>query len=254
MCAGLTMNSREIGILIRQARMARRLTQAELAAAIGVTHTTINRLEGGTQNIALFKLLKISEILKVPIHALFTKEALVPKLESEKEPTIVEIFPDQETKLEFDRLQTRDDFVAIRIVGSASLGPGLAISSEETKGYALVYKHAIPRKARKQTRKQEKIVCVFAEGTSMLPTIQDRSLVAIDVEDRDEITNNKIYAVALPDAGGDKISIKRVSKSGDFLMLLADNQNEPGFPMFINRREISYNPICGRVVWAWNKF
>jgi hypothetical protein len=37
----------------------------------------------------------------------------------------------------------------------------------------------------------------------MSPTIQDKSLVAIDLEDREEIRRNKIYTVEIPDAGGD---------------------------------------------------
>jgi hypothetical protein len=37
-------------------------------------------------------------------------------------------------------------------------------------------------------------------------------------------------------------------------ILIDDNPNEPGFPTFINMKGLNYNPICGRVVWAWNKF
>jgi transcriptional regulator with XRE-family HTH domain len=240
------------------------VNQVDLAKALGVSQSFLSRLKSGQIKTADATLaIDMAVFFREPLEkmlALVGKERYCPKIrealgpDNQKEPTIVEIFPDQETKLEFDSLQTRDDFVAIRIVGTASLGPGLAIHSEETKGYALVYKNAIPRKARKQTRRQEKIVCVFSKGTSMLPTIQDKSLVAIDIEDRDEIQNNKIYAVAIPEEREDGISLKRVVKSGNFLMLLADNQNEPGFPKFINRADLEYNPICGRVVWAWNKF
>jgi HTH-type transcriptional regulator/antitoxin HipB len=251
MCAELTMNSRDIGILIRQARTAKGITQAELATSIGVTHTTINRLEGGTQNIALFKLLKIAEILKVPIHTLFTKEPLVPKSLAEKDPAIIEVFPDEASKLEYSKFRTRDDFLPIRILGTGSLGRGRFISSEETKGYALIYRHVLPKKALTQKRDSEKIVCLFAEGESMVPTIQNKSLVAIDIEDRDEIQRNKIYAVDIPDAG---VTIKRVIRSEDHLMLFADNPSETGFPLCINFKGLSYNPICGRVVWASNKF
>ena len=85
----------------------------------------------------------------------------------------------------------------------------------------------------------------------MSPTIQDKSLVAIDIDDRNDIKRNKIYAVEIPDSG---VTLKRVIKTDGLLMLFADNPTEPGFPTCINLAGIKYNPICGRVVWAWNKF
>lgn len=100
-------------------------------------------------------------------------------------------------------------------------------------------------------RDREKIVCLFTEGQSMHPTIQDGSLVSVDIEDRNEIQRNKIYAVDLPDAG---VTLKRVIQKDDHFIFFADNPNESGFPTCISMKGLSYNPICGRVVWAWNKF
>ena len=85
----------------------------------------------------------------------------------------------------------------------------------------------------------------------MTPTIQDGSLVAVDVEDRNEIHGNKIYAVDLPDAG---VTLKRVIQKDGYFFLFADNPNEPGFPTCVSMKGLNYNPICGRVVWVWNKF
>lgn len=82
----------------------------------------------------------------------------------------------------------------------------------------------------------------------MAPSIQDGSLVAIDIEDRDEIRRNKICAVDIPDTW---VTIERVIKSDDSLMLFADNAGELGFPACISMKRLGYNP---RVVWVWNKF
>jgi len=40
----------------------------------------------------------------------------------------------------------------------------------------------------------------------------------------------------------------------DHFILFAYNQNELGSPTCISMKGLSYNPICGRVVWAWNNF
>jgi transcriptional regulator with XRE-family HTH domain len=224
---------------------------ARFAAAAGISSPYLNEILSGKRRLNETQLEKIATALSVPIYQLFADEPLVPKSQAEKDPAIIEVFPDEASKLEYSKFRTQDDFLPIRILGTASLGRGRFVSSEETKGYALIYRHALPKKAATQKRDQEKIVCLFAEGESMAPTIQDKSLVAVDIEDRNEIQKNKIYAVDIPDAG---VTLKRVVCSNDHLMLFADNPNEPGFPSCIRIKGLGYNPICGRVVWAWNKF
>jgi transcriptional regulator with XRE-family HTH domain len=239
----------------------RNMNQVDLARALGVSQSFLSRLKSGQIKTADATLaVDMAVFFHEPIQKMLSlvgkdayyakmKEALFP--EFQKDPIILEAFPDESTKIEFDRFRSRDDFLPIRIVGAGSLGPGRFVSSEETKGYALIYRHALPKKAAAQKRDREKIVCLFAEGQSMTPTIQDGSLVAVDIEDRAEIHKNKIYAVELPDAG---VTLKRVIRSADHFMLFADNPNEPGFPTCVSMEGLGYNPICGRVVWAWNKF
>jgi transcriptional regulator with XRE-family HTH domain len=194
---------------------------------------------------------KISEALGVPLFQLFADEPLVPKALAEKDPTIIEVFADEASKLEYSKFRTRDDFLPIRVLEDrASLGHGSIIAQERTRGYALIYRHALPKKAVKQKRDHEKIVCLFAEGDSMEPAIQSGSMVAIDLEDRVDIKNYKIYAVEIPDEG---VTIKRVYKVDHELILLADNRNCPGFPRCVHLDRLDYNPICGKVVWTWNR-
>lgn len=194
---------------------------------------------------------KLAKALDVPIYRLFTEEDLIPRSQAEKEPAIIEVFPDEETKLDSATYLTKDDFLPIRILADrASLGHGAIVSQERTGGYALIYRNALPKKAVKQKRAAEKIVCIFAVGESMSPTIQDKSLVAIDVEDKAEIRNNRIYAVEIPDEG---VTIKRVLKHGEHLLLFADNRDFQGYPRCLYLKDLDYNPICGKVVWTWNR-
>ncbi|OPZ82277.1 MAG: helix-turn-helix protein [bacterium ADurb.Bin429] len=54
----------EIGREIRQARKERRLTQAALAAALGLSRATISQLERGTvQDIGIRKVVRVLEYL-----------------------------------------------------------------------------------------------------------------------------------------------------------------------------------------------
>lgn len=52
-----------LGQLIQQSRVARGMTQAELAQALGTSQSAINRIEKGGQNMSLEMLARISEVL-----------------------------------------------------------------------------------------------------------------------------------------------------------------------------------------------
>lgn len=239
-----------MGRSIRRIRQSKGMTESQLAKLLNSHQSNINRIENGKQGYSIDFLLRMSKALGVPPYDFFSDEPLVAKGDFEKSPLILEHFPDKLTKEDFSKYRTQDDFLPIRILeDAASLGHGAVVSQERTKGYALIYKSALPSKAKRQTREKEKILCLFAKGDSMTPTIQDKSLVAIDLEDRLEITNYRIYAVEIPDEG---VTIKRVYKADHELILMADNREFSGFPRCLHLDRLDYNPICGRVVWAWS--
>jgi UDP-N-acetylglucosamine 1-carboxyvinyltransferase len=60
----------KIGGLIRQNRLARGLSQAELAQALGTSQSAVNRIENGGQNISMDMLARISDILSRDIVSL----------------------------------------------------------------------------------------------------------------------------------------------------------------------------------------
>lgn len=58
----------EIGRQIRLARRARRLTQAQVGAALGMSRTTIGQIENGTvQDIGVRKLIRLLEFLELEL-------------------------------------------------------------------------------------------------------------------------------------------------------------------------------------------
>ena len=245
------MNKGLIGQRIRSIRKSSGVDRKEIAAALGTDVSYVTKIEKGQANYTIDKVLKIADYLKTPPYNFFSEEALVSKAIADKEPAIIEVFPDEATKLDYSKFRTRDDFLAVRILeDAAALGPGAIIAQERTRGYALIYKQALPRQAEKQKRDRERIVALFAKGDSMAPSIQGGSLVAIDIEDKGEIKNYKIYAVEIPDEG---VTIKRVYRDNDNLILLADNRDTKGFPRIVNLKGLDYNPVCGKVVWTWNR-
>jgi len=58
----------EIGRQIRRERKSRKITQAELGKALGMSRTTIGQIEGGTvQDIGVRKLIRVLQFLGLEI-------------------------------------------------------------------------------------------------------------------------------------------------------------------------------------------
>lgn len=56
---------------VRETRRARRMTQAELATAVGVSRQTVVSIEGGDYAPSVLLALRIAEVLEHPIDRLF---------------------------------------------------------------------------------------------------------------------------------------------------------------------------------------
>jgi len=159
---------------------------------------------------------------------------------------------DPEIREEFERTERKDAFVPIRILSDpAAMGPGRNVASGATDGYAVIYDVALPRIAKRQTRRDEKIVCLWAMGDSMEPTIQKRALVAVDLRANtiESVENRKIYAMWLPEGG---ITLKRVIRSDSHLILIADNPEAEGYPRVLTGEDAE-RAVRGKVIWWWSR-
>lgn len=65
---------KEIGMLIKDYRKKKNVSQEKLASHIGLSRTSINNIEHGRQRIMIDTLLMISDILKVPLIDFMPKE------------------------------------------------------------------------------------------------------------------------------------------------------------------------------------
>lgn len=80
-------NDIEVGAAVRRLRIQRSVSQAKLAAALGVTYQQIQKYESGDTRIAVSMLLRIAERLDAPIlsllpHSGASRAALLEEIEN----------------------------------------------------------------------------------------------------------------------------------------------------------------------------
>lgn len=97
----------ELGLLIKQKRIERGLTQPQLGKMVGVSKVTISKYEKGIiQNMKRDKIKRLAEILDIPIMYFLDKE--MPDQEVEQE--IVEIISPEEFEREVKLLLKKANF------------------------------------------------------------------------------------------------------------------------------------------------
>jgi transcriptional regulator with XRE-family HTH domain len=80
----MSPTARSLGQVLRQLRLSRQLSQAELAAIIGVHRTYLSGIERGTRNPTLHVLRRIADALRIRISELL---AAAERLECEARRT-----------------------------------------------------------------------------------------------------------------------------------------------------------------------
>lgn len=98
----------EIGGAIRRARLARQLTQAELASAVGLSRTTLNQLESGlVRELGIRKIQSVLDYLGLELNVRDTKQ---------DRPDFVQI-ASTAASVSFKDPLTPEDLVAILLTG-----------------------------------------------------------------------------------------------------------------------------------------
>lgn len=221
-----------IGENLRKLRGGRSL--AELHRATGIQDHYLSRIEKGKANITVAILEKLAAYFDVPVVRLFGYE-LNPR------PVI-------EHKLVVSHKavygENIENFIPVPLLADpASLGPGLKINEEMVDGTCLIHRRVLKKTGEYQA--------IFVKGDSMVPTLQDGDIVAIDVNDRNpEKLKSKLVACH----GGDfQVSIKQLLFVNDRFYFRAVNRKweEEYAPMITPKKD---ELILGKVVWAWKKF
>lgn len=81
---------KHLGGVVRERRLARRMTQHQLALQVGVTNQTVSNIEKGETVPTLYKLTRFAEVLEVPLWRFLTPVPLAPAPETLR-PDIVAI-------------------------------------------------------------------------------------------------------------------------------------------------------------------
>ena len=239
------INRKEIGLLLRKKRLQKGLTQEQLGKLVGVTHATINHIENGIQNFTIDKLIKIAEVLEIPLYEFFVEKPLVP-------------YEDKEPILKFNMPEAELEGIKL-FKDPISLGPGSIISEVVPEGYIPIPKEFLPKGYKSD---QDRIVAVKGKGISMKPTINDGSIVWIDRLDVIP-KEGEIYAFYLMNSN--TVTIKRLIKIDRHYMIIdGDNQDKEArkteelrdYPMVLDLKEYTeadISPIRGRVIWVLNR-
>ena len=240
------MNKELVGFNIRKIRQLKGLTQEQLASLVDSHQSNINRIENGKQNASVEFLLKLSEVLEVPLYKFFIDKPLVP-------------YESTKPKLEFN--QPKGEFEGIKLFeDTISLGPGHEINALPPKDYIPLSKKFLPKGYKSDPNR---IVAFETEGISMKPTINDGSIIWIDRMDVIP-KEGEIYAFLLKDFSN-LVTIKRLTKIDRYFLIIDGDNKDPedrktedlkDYPMVLNLEEYGeedISPVCGRVIWVLNR-
>lgn len=182
-----------VGAKIKHYRKVNKMTQKELGLKIGVKHNTISGYESGTNEADQDVLFKIANILDVSINDLF------PSIDNVTPTNIINFSPAT---------------VKIPVMGKIACGEPI-YAEENFSGYRYESPETLP---------SGKLVYLEAKGDSMEPTIPNGSYVLI--REQPSVEYGEIAAVLVN--GDTEITLKRVKRQGDTVILMPDNpSHEP---------------------------
>ncbi|MGR5096754.1 XRE family transcriptional regulator [Vibrio mediterranei] len=152
---------KSIGARIKKQRKIRKLTQHELAVAVGTTKAAVSRWETDKNSVAATNLELVASILDVDVEWLLTGES-----EAEREKSIF--------------------WAPFCSSIEAAAGDGVLNPDVELERFP------IPRCSLRYQNDQEQIFCVVVKGDSMEPVLYDGSIIAVNGGNRD-IRDGRMY-------------------------------------------------------------
>lgn len=203
---------------LRQWRESIGMTQKELAIQLGVSDQTVGRYERGLRSPDKDEFAKLVE-LGADIVWLVTGLRSVSMVQTQL-------------------ANVRSDLMLPRYNAVLSAGSGFSEPDDETAESLAVPEEFVRRVLK---RSPKGLVVAQSEGTSMMPTIQDRELLVIDTADT-RLQNGRIYAISVDQ----QLFIKRIARTiKGTVLLVPDNKDFP-------TEELSGDfevRIVGQVIW-----
>ncbi|MEQ1969601.1 helix-turn-helix transcriptional regulator [Xenorhabdus nematophila] len=176
---------------IKQARLAKKITQAELADMLGVTPQSVQQWESSTEP-RKSRLTALASILEADVNWLLFGETTNPlkkdagQLPPENEWTTISPW-DSRTPLDSDEVE-----VPFLKNIEFACGSGRCIDVDYS-GFKLRFSKATLRRVGAPTDGST-ILCFPAKGDSMEPIIPDGTAIAIDISNK-KIIDGKVYAI-----------------------------------------------------------
>lgn len=199
------MNTETLMSRVRQARMAKGLSQQQIAEAVGMSQPNYYKIENGkTQRSGYIN--DIARVLGVDVDWLINGKAGSKDVSTIKRPT---------------QASSEDEHVEIPIYNVFfCCGDGSkAFDFEDVKGYRKIPK----RFFNKEHINPDNFKLVCAANDSMAPFINDKDEVGIDISDT-EIRDGQVYALLLD---GERMFKRVLREAGGALRLTSFNPSYP---------------------------
>lgn len=230
-------NEYSIGTRIEERRNALNLSRNAVCEQLGgVALSTLQLWEKNEREPQAGMIIKLAEILNTTVEYLLTGKEQEKKTTAEK-PTgsLVSRAFERMQELLDDGVSMVDCYSSINVsAGFGSFNEG-ATEADGQEPYSDSLLCSLGVKA-------EKCAVFWANGNSMLPTINDGDQMLVDLS-RKEIQGDRIYLVQ----NGESVWVKRVKMEWDGISLISDNKEEYP-PISIKSSDAQDLQIIGQVV------
>lgn len=203
----------------------------QLAKKVGMGQSTLAEILAGAKNPRLSTILKIAQGLNCSVGEL---------LDEEKKPRVAPEVVAESTV----RYAEEAVFVTVPLLPE-DIAAKIPPEARDVTAYSSEDYYIVPRDGIKDPKS---VFCIRARGTSMEPIIQDKSIVAINMAEKDpKNLHGKIAVVKVADG----CAIRRIYLYGEELHCIPENPLDPrNRPYYFNISKVK-NPIIGKVVWVW---
>lgn len=220
------MTQKEIGESIKAKRQAMNMTQADLAAATGLSQASITMYESGRRRPSSAAAEVLAAALGIPVWSITFSEGEV----AHKTPAHTQPFPPLPNAIPYTPARAM-----VPIVGSVRCGPG-GLAYQELQGSELA-----------DVANPSEYFYLRAEGDSMLPDIRPGDLVLVHIQP--EVDSGQLAVVTID---GEEGALKKFIQKDNAIILQSFNQAYP--PRVFVGEEMTAVHVCGRVVETKRKW